>query len=47
MENNNDLFIKNQHSVLKSILLHLIPGIIVLGGIFLFSQPIFLRNTWI
>jgi len=41
MEKNNDLLIKNQHSVLKSILLHLIPGIIVLGGIFLFSQPIF------
>ena len=41
MEKTNELIIQNQHSVLKSVLLHLIPGIIVLGGIFLFSQPVF------
>lgn len=30
-----------QHSALKSILLHLVPGIFILIGIFLFSIPVF------
>jgi len=28
-----------QHSILASFLLHLVPGILILAGIFLFSQP--------
>lgn len=43
MENKdkNNLNIGNQHSIINSILLHLIQGLFILGGIFLFSQPIF------
>ena len=41
MEKKDELIFKNQHSVPNSTLLHLIPGIIILGGIFLFSQPFF------
>ena len=41
MKKSEELTIKNQHNVLTSILLHLIPGIIILGGIFLFYQPLF------
>jgi len=32
-----------QHSAIKSILLHLIPGIPIIAGGFLFSQPVFSR----
>ena len=39
MEENSEPI--EQHSVLKSVLLHLIPGIPILGGIFLFSAPVF------
>ncbi|WP_371804570.1 CPBP family intramembrane glutamic endopeptidase [Candidatus Lokiarchaeum ossiferum] len=41
MEKTDDLLFKDQHNVLKSVILHLFPGLLVLGGIFLFSQPIF------
>ena len=41
MQKIDDLLIQDQHGGLKSTLLHLIPGIPVVGGIFLFSQPIF------
>ncbi len=37
MAENSELF--NQHSVLKSVLLHLLPGIPILLGIFLFALP--------
>lgn len=39
MMEENSLF--EQHSILKSILLHLVPGIFILFGIFLFAIPIF------
>jgi len=39
MEEKSELF--KQHSVLKSVLLHLIPGIPILLGIFLFALPVF------
>jgi len=38
MEENNLI---KQHSMLKSILHHLVPGIFILIGVFLFSNPIF------
>jgi uncharacterized protein len=33
-----------QHSIIHSLLLHLVPGLFILAGIFIFSQPFFTRT---
>ncbi|NVM34912.1 MAG: CPBP family intramembrane metalloprotease [Candidatus Lokiarchaeota archaeon] len=45
MEEKSELI--EQHSVLKSVLLHLVPGIPILLGIFLFSLPVFTTSLGI